>query len=85
MTHYNIPKTLANLWDSHPDQIVDITNERADGSGYWVYFAPGWIYPRGETHFIHEDTVAECLAGFRTIKRCTCAECQRIVSHDQRR
>ncbi len=42
------------------DVIAEVSDERRDGDGYWVYFVTGWIDYERETHCVHEDTPKEC-------------------------
>lgn len=68
-TGVTIPATLRRF----ATYIDDISDERGDGDGYWVYLVPGWICD--EVHCVHEDTIRECAKAMRCIERCTAPNC----------
>ena len=62
-------------------RVADISDERGDDQGFWVY-AQGWCIesrPDGEhnesdcLHTIHEDSPSECWKVMRGLKPCNCA------------
>ena len=62
-------KTLGRLARQHPDKIDSI--ER-DEDGWIVHLTDEYVEtsdPLRPTHTIMEDTVAECVAEFRSIRR----------------
>jgi len=73
-----LPKALDALQSMNRMMITEITDERAEGSGYWIYLHPGWIAP-SETHFIHEYTVRDVLDAFRNVQPCCCEECTQLL------
>ena len=61
-------KVLNDLAEKHPDKIEGI--ER-DDDGWIIYLTDQWVDgsdPLSECHMIFEDTVAECVAAFRSIR-----------------
>jgi hypothetical protein len=61
-------KVLQKLAGRHPDKIESI--ER-DDTGWIVNLTDAWVEcsdPMQASHMIFEDTVAECVAAFRTIR-----------------
>ena len=70
-----LPKTLAKLRED--PRVEEISDERGEDAGYWIYFVPGWINTEADIHMIHEDTVKEVLAVFRNyIEPCDCESCE---------
>lgn len=62
-------KVLNNLKASHPDKIENV--ER-DDTGYIIYLTDDWVEtsdPLRPSGMIFEDTVAECLSAFRSIRK----------------
>ena len=62
-------KVLTNLKASHPDKIESI--ER-DDTGYIIYLTDKWVEtsdPLRPSNMIFEDTVAECVSAFRSIRK----------------
>lgn len=62
-------KVLNNLAKKNPDKIDSI--ER-DDAGWIINLTDEWVEcsdPSQPSHMIFEDTVAECVAEFRSIKR----------------
>jgi hypothetical protein len=55
--------------------ISDVSDERSNGDGYWVYLKSGFCYER-ETHAIHEDTLKECAECLRFVEPCSCSDCE---------
>lgn len=61
-------KVLNDLAKQHPDKIDSI--ER-DDTGWIINLTDDWVEcgdPMQPSHMIFEDTVAECVAAFRSIK-----------------
>jgi len=57
--------------------IDDVSDEREDGDGYWVYLAPGFINTMTETHMVHEDTFREIVEQLRDfVEPCACDDCK---------
>jgi hypothetical protein len=69
------PKTLTNLLKSHADRVDEISDERGNGDGYWIYLKPGWINPLLGAHLVHEYTVKDCMEHFKTVCKCDCEQC----------
>lgn len=63
-----LPKSISK-WSK---AISEVSDERADDDGYWVYFIPGVWSPEDETHCIHEDDLRTVAAKLKSIKRCSC-------------
>jgi len=62
-------KILNDLAKKHPDKIDSI--ER-DDTGWIVNLTDAWVEcsdPMEASHMIFEDTVAECVAAFRSISK----------------
>ena len=62
-------KVLNDLAKKHPDKIDSI--ER-DDTGWIIYLTDAWVEcndPMEASHMIFEDTVAECVVAFRSIRR----------------
>jgi len=49
---------------THP-LVEDVSDERRDGNGYWVYLRAPFITTTSDSHTIHEETVAEVRKVFR--------------------
>ena len=62
-------KVLNDLAKKHPDKIDSI--ER-DDTGWIIHLTDAWVEcsdPIEASHMIFEDTVAECVVSFRSIRR----------------
>lgn len=60
---------LKKLAAKHPDKIEGIDR---DDTGHIIYLTDEWVDgsdPLAPVHMIFEDTVAECVAAFRMIRR----------------
>ena len=67
-----LPKTLERF----RKDIVDISDERADGDGYWVYLRRGLQQSaKTQVHNVHEDTVTACARAFKWVRPCDCPDC----------
>lgn len=65
-------------------RVIDTSDEREyaraprhdveNGNGYWVYLSPGFCNGNREEHIIHESSPTACLARFRDITSCNCAD-----------
>jgi hypothetical protein len=71
MTGLKLPKCL----QKYADKIAEVSDERGDDDGYWVYLVKGWRDDEGETHCIHEDNPRECALRMKNIVRCTTPGC----------
>lgn len=71
MTTNDLPKCL----HKHAEKISSVSDERGSGDGYWVYLAPGWRDPDGETHCLHEDNPSQCAKLMKWIQPCTTPGC----------
>jgi hypothetical protein len=63
-----VSKVLNNLAKKHPDKIDSIEH---DDTGWIVNLSDAWVEcsdPLQPSHMIFEDTVAECVAAFRSIR-----------------
>lgn len=67
-------KSLARI--AKDARVTDVSDETADGQGYWIYLRAGWINPALETHLIHEYTLRECEKQLRGLIPCDCEECK---------
>lgn len=64
-------KVLNDLMAKHPEKISEIEDDRGDRNGWWIHLRCGWVCTLMETHSIHEDTVAECLKVWKSVKPCS--------------
>lgn len=71
MTATELPKCLRK----YADRIADVSDDRGNDDGYWVYLASGWRDPDGETHCIHEDSPSAAANLMLQIIRCTRPGC----------
>lgn len=76
------PRTWADF-KKHP-LVVDTSDERGSGDGLLVYLVAGWVNTALETHMLHEDTVAELRKEWRSIERCECDECKRLIARGEK-
>jgi hypothetical protein len=65
-------------------RVADISDERCQDDGFWVYLKPGWCNAYEDPvaarcgdplHIIHEETPASSLRVLRYIEKCTCKDC----------
>lgn len=64
-----------NTIKKHP-KVDEISDERNNGDGIWIYLKPGFINEEKEVHCIHEHTIEECLEQLKNdIVECACEEC----------
>jgi hypothetical protein len=57
--------------------IEDVSDERDNEDGYWVYLKSGWINKLHEVHMVHEDTLAECADQLKNfVETCSCDDCK---------
>lgn len=47
-----------------------------DSDGYWAASEDGWMFADMDCHTAHEDTQAELLQVFKSLKPCHCEECE---------
>ena len=67
-------KTLDDLMIRHSNKIASWYK---DLDGYWLTLHYGWqASPFSQVHTVHETTVKEVLASFRTVVPCTCLSCR---------
>lgn len=72
MQKQDLPASI-RTWHGIIDEVSD---ERSNGDGYWIYLKPGWIDTMFEVHMVHEDTLAECADQLRnSVEPCTCRDC----------
>lgn len=67
-------KTLEKL--KQDPRVKDAWEEGEDG--YWVTARGGWSFDfyGDNSHTIHEMTTRDLLRQFRTIRKCSCTDCQ---------
>ncbi len=78
------PRKLPRCLQKYAEEIAEVSDERRDGDGYWVYLAYGYRDHEGETHCLHEDTPEKCAKLMPLVKRCTepgC--CEKLPPHEQ--
>lgn len=74
--------TLPKCLRKHADKINDISDERNDDDGYWVYLKNGWFNEFSETHMIHEDTPSECAKQFSFVEACNRECCNHVPEEE---
>ena len=57
-------------------RVEEISDESADGDGYWVYLKAGYINREMETHCCHEWNMKDLLRSMKDIVECDCESCQ---------
>jgi len=68
----NLPASLRK-WHAIIDEVSD---ERENGDGYWIYLVAGYRNTMTDTHMVHEDTFRECAEQLRDfVEPCTCSDC----------
>jgi hypothetical protein len=50
----------------HP-LVRDISDERANGDGFWIYLKNGWVCSNSECNAVSEDTLEEAVACLRRV------------------
>ncbi len=55
-------KTIDKLPAKYLNAIEEISNETANGDGWWIYLKPPYINTELECRIIHEQTLAECIS-----------------------
>jgi len=72
----SLPKTIA----AYADIIDDVSDERLNDDGWWIYLKNGYRHSWMETHVVHEDTLKECAIQLkRDIIPCDCVFCKEGV------
>lgn len=66
-------KTITKIMN-HP-AVIEISDERSSGDGFWVYLRSGHCNDEQGLHCIHEDSPTECLRRLRWIEECRCEGC----------
>ena len=56
-------------------KVLEISDERGNGDGIWVYFHYGWRVCEDFVHQVHEDTWPECLRKVKSAVPCDCPDC----------
>ena len=73
MNKQDLPASLRK-WHAIID---DVSDERSNGDGYWVYLKSGYINTSQDVHLVHEDTLRECAEYLRhDVKPCNCSDCE---------
>lgn len=57
-------------------RVEEISDERVNGDGFWVYLKTGFYGYEEGSHIIHEDSPTKCFALFGDIAPCKCDECK---------
>lgn len=74
-------KLLPTSLRKYANLIADVSDERQNGDGYWVYLISGRVNTLHEVHFVHEDTPQECAKLFKLfVDNCHCSDCE----HDRK-
>ena len=61
----------------YADIISDVSDERENGDGYWIYLKSGLINDLHDVHMVHEDTLKECAEILKSsIVSCRCSDCE---------
>ncbi len=55
------PKSVNNLASKYTEAIADISDERNNGDGWWIYLKEPFFNPDLECRIIHEETLTECI------------------------
>ena len=61
-------KTLADC--ANDTRVKEVSDERNNQDGIWVYMKNGYCNSLDETHCLHEDSVKEIVKAFRWIEPC---------------
>lgn len=74
-------KLLPTSLRKYANLIADVSDERQNGDGFWVYLISGRVNTLHEVHFVHEDTPQECAKLFKLfVDNCHCSDCE----HDRK-
>lgn len=60
-------KSLDNLAAKYKAAIVQATDERNNGDGYWIYLQPPYYNADLECRIIHEQKLADCIEQLKHI------------------
>lgn len=60
-------KTINNLAQKYIDAIDEISDERNNGDGWWIYLKPPFFNDVLECNIIHEQKISSCI---RQLKNC---------------
>lgn len=60
-------KTISRLAPKYQAAIAEISDERANGDGFWIYLKEPFFNPDMESKIIHEQTITECI---KQLKSC---------------
>lgn len=67
MTTFGWPKSITNLPERYTDAIADVSDERNNGDGWWIYLKEPFFNPHLECRTIHEQKLSSCI---EQLKRC---------------
>lgn len=67
MNTSELPKTILSLDKKYFDAIVDFSDERNNGDGWWIYLKPPFWNPELECRIIHEQNLASCIKQLKSI------------------
>ncbi len=56
------PKSLKSLLPKYQDAIIDFSDERNNGDGYWIYLKQPYFNPQLECRTIHEQKLSDCIS-----------------------
>jgi len=56
-------------------RVVDVSDERSSGDGFWCYLGSGFCVEPG-LHCIHEDSPTQCAKILRSVTACDCVDCR---------
>lgn len=65
---------LPKSFERYRHLLVTFSDERKLDQGYWLYLRSGLCWD-SEVHFVHENTVAECIEAMKNVYACYCNEC----------
>jgi hypothetical protein len=54
-------KTIENLPKKYKDAIDQISDERMNGDGFWIYLKAPYFNDEMESKIIHEQRVSDCI------------------------
>ncbi len=62
-----VSATVNNLPSKYKAAILDVSDERNNGDGWWIYLKPPYFNNEMECRIIHEQQLSSCISILKSI------------------
>lgn len=76
----SLPRSLQLFCARNQNLIDEVSDERDTDDGIWIFLKYGWCFDNS-CHIVHEDTARAIIQAFKSVRACSCPECEAYGHH----